>query len=78
MSAYKFYGPHEGILFGKAGLLDSIDFPKLIPAPDAPPENVETGTQNQEGIVGTAAAIDFLASLAVSRHQARAIDECLW
>jgi cysteine desulfurase family protein (TIGR01976 family) len=64
MSAYKFYGPHEGVLFGKAGLLDSIDFPKLIPAPDAAPENVETGTQNHEGIVGTAAAIDFLASLA--------------
>ena len=64
MSAYKFYGPHEGVLFGKRDLLESIDFPKLIPAPDAPPENVETGTQNQEGIVGTGAAINFLASLA--------------
>jgi cysteine desulfurase family protein (TIGR01976 family) len=66
MSAYKFYGPHEGVLFGKAGLLDSIDFPKLIPAPDAAPENVETGTQNHEGIMGTGAAIDFLASLATA------------
>lgn len=64
MSAYKFYGPHEGVLFGKRDLLESINFPKLIPAPDAPPENVETGTQNQEGIVGTGAAINFLASLA--------------
>jgi cysteine desulfurase family protein (TIGR01976 family) len=63
MSAYKFYGPHVGVLFGKLALLESIEFPKLIPAPDAPPENVETGTQNQEGIVGTGAAIDFLASL---------------
>src|SRR4030095_9138888 len=36
---------------------------KLIPAPDYTPENAETGTQNQEGMVGTAAAIDFLASL---------------
>jgi cysteine desulfurase family protein (TIGR01976 family) len=62
MSAYKFYGPHIGVLFGKLGWLESINFPKLIPAPDAPPENVETGTQNQEGIVGTGAAIDFLAS----------------
>jgi selenocysteine lyase/cysteine desulfurase len=44
-------------------LLASIDFPKLIPAPDLPPENVETGTQNQEGMVGTQAAIDFLASM---------------
>jgi cysteine desulfurase family protein (TIGR01976 family) len=63
MSAYKFYGPHIGVLFGKRDLLDSIDFPKLIPAPDLPPEKVETGTQNQEGIVGTHAAIDFVASL---------------
>jgi cysteine desulfurase family protein (TIGR01976 family) len=64
MSAYKFYGPHIGVLFGKLELLESIDFPKLIPAPDYAPENAETGTQNQEGMVGAAAAVDFLASLA--------------
>jgi cysteine desulfurase family protein (TIGR01976 family) len=64
MSAYKFYGPHVGVLFGKHSLLASIDFPKLIPAPDTAPENVETGTQNQEGIVGAGATVDFLASLA--------------
>jgi cysteine desulfurase family protein (TIGR01976 family) len=64
ISAYKFYGPHIGVLFGKLALLESIDFPKLIPAPDAAPENVETGTQNQEGIVGAGAAVDFVASLA--------------
>jgi cysteine desulfurase family protein (TIGR01976 family) len=63
MSAYKFYGPHIGVLFGKLALLESIDFPKLIPAPDTPPENVETGTQNQEGMVGAGAAVDFLTSL---------------
>jgi len=63
MSAYKFYGPHVGVLFGKHAWLESIDFPKLIPAPDAAPENVETGTQNQEGMVGAGAAVDFLASL---------------
>jgi cysteine desulfurase family protein (TIGR01976 family) len=64
ISAYKFYGPHVGVLFGKFALLESINFPKLVPAPDAAPENVETGTQNQEGIVGAGAAVDFLASLA--------------
>lgn len=64
MSAYKFYGPHVGVLFGKLALLESINFPKLIPAPDAAPENVETGTLNQEGMVGAGAAVDFLASLA--------------
>src|ERR1700682_5070171 len=64
MSAYKFYGPHIGVLFCKRELLDAIDFPKLMPAPDSGPERIETGTQNQEGMVGTAAAIEFLASLA--------------
>ncbi len=64
MSAYKFYGPHIGVMFGKLALLESLDFPKLEPAPDYAPENAETGTQNQEGMVGAGAAIDFLASLA--------------
>ncbi len=63
MSAYKFYGPHTGVLYAKRALLEQIDFPRLVPAPDYAPENAETGTQNQEGMVGTAAAIDFLASL---------------
>jgi cysteine desulfurase family protein (TIGR01976 family) len=63
-SAYKFYGPHIGAMFGKQGLLESLDFPKLIPAPDYAPERAETGTQNHEGMAGAAAAVDFLASLA--------------
>jgi cysteine desulfurase family protein (TIGR01976 family) len=62
-SAYKFYGPHIGILFGRGDLLGRIDVPKLAPSPDTIPERLETGTQNHEGIVGAAAAIDFLASL---------------
>jgi len=63
MSPYKFYGPHAGVLFAKRALLEQINFPKLVPAPHYAPENAETGTQNQEGMVGTGAAIDFLASL---------------
>jgi cysteine desulfurase family protein (TIGR01976 family) len=63
-SAYKFYGPHIGILYGKHDLLAALDFPKLIPAPDDAPERAETGTQNHEGMAGAAAAVDFLASLA--------------
>ena len=62
-SAYKFYGPHVGALFCRRELLESLPFPKLIPAPDYAPEVAETGTQNHEGIVGAAAAVDFLASL---------------
>jgi len=64
MSAYKFYGPHIGVMFAKRALLEQINFPRLLPAPDYAPENAETGTQNQEGMVGAAAAVDFLASLA--------------
>ena len=79
MSAYKFYGPHIGILFGKRELLETIDFPKLIPAPDAAPENVETGTQNQEGMVGAGATVDFLAGLAAGasrpKRLSRAFEE---
>jgi cysteine desulfurase family protein (TIGR01976 family) len=63
LSAYKFYGPHVGVLFGKHELLEAIEFPKLLPAPDYAPENVETGTQNQEGMVGAGAAVDFFAAL---------------
>ena len=62
-SAYKFYGPHVGVLFGRHDLLSRVDVPKLDPAPSTAPERLETGTQNHEGIVGAAAAVDFLASL---------------
>jgi cysteine desulfurase family protein (TIGR01976 family) len=62
-SAYKFYGPHAGILFARSELLESLPFPKLAPAPDEGPERAETGTQNQEGIAGIEAAIGFLESL---------------
>jgi cysteine desulfurase family protein (TIGR01976 family) len=64
MSAYKFYGPHIGVLFAKRRIFEELDFPKLVPAPDYAPENAETGTQNQEGMVGAGAAVEFLASLA--------------
>jgi cysteine desulfurase family protein (TIGR01976 family) len=63
-SAYKFHGPHVGVLYGRRALLQDLDVPKLAPAPDTAPERLETGTQNHEGIVGAAAAVDFLASLA--------------
>jgi cysteine desulfurase family protein (TIGR01976 family) len=62
-SAYKFYGPHVGILWGQREHLASLSLPKLAPAANAPPESLETGTLNHEGIVGAAAAVDFLASL---------------
>src|SRR5437588_6491010 len=62
-SSYKFYGPHAGILFARRALLESLPFPKLIPAPDTAPERAETGTQCHEAIAGIGATIDFLASI---------------
>lgn len=62
-SAYKFYGPHIGVLFGRHDLLDSLDLPKLLPAPNTAPDRAETGTQNFEGMAGAGAAVNFLASL---------------
>jgi len=67
-SAYKFYGPHVGILWGRHDLLERLDVPRLEPAPDEPPDRLETGTLSHEGIVGTAAAIDLLASFAGQAH----------
>ena len=78
-SAYKFYGPHIGVLYGRRELLEGLDVPKLAPAPESAPERLETGTQNHEGIVGAAAAVEFLASLApgTTRRErlARTFDE---
>ena len=63
-SPYKFYGPHVGVLWGREALLLDIDFPKLLPASNDPPERAETGTLCHEGIVGAAAGVEWLASLA--------------
>lgn len=63
-SAYKFYGPHIGVLWGRRELIEAADVPRLEPAPQESPERLETGTQNHEGIAGAAAAVDFLAGVA--------------
>jgi selenocysteine lyase/cysteine desulfurase len=62
-SAYKFYGPHIGVLYGRRALVEGLDVPKLDPAPNHAPDRLETGTQNHEGIVGAARAVEYLASL---------------
>lgn len=80
-SAYKFYGPHVGVLWGRRDLLERLDAPKLVPASSEAPDLLETGTLSHEGIVGAAAAIDFLASLAPAgpsrRARLRCVSECL-
>jgi cysteine desulfurase family protein (TIGR01976 family) len=74
-SAYKFYGPHVGILYGKRDLLRTLDVTRLRPAPDTAPERWEAGTQNHEGIVGAAAAVKFLANLASDEQRAFSIHD---
>ncbi|MBN2044951.1 MAG: cysteine desulfurase-like protein [Anaerolineales bacterium] len=60
-SAYKFYGPHIGLLYGKYHLLDEMKAYKVRPASNLPPEKYETGTQSFEGIAGVLGALEHLA-----------------
>jgi cysteine desulfurase family protein (TIGR01976 family) len=62
-SAYKFFGPHLGVLWGRHDLLDELPAYKVIPAGDVPPDKFETGTPNFEGMAGTTAAVDYIVSL---------------
>lgn len=62
-SAYKFFGPHIGVMYGKRELLESIEPYKLRPSPNALPGRWMTGTQSHEAIVGAAASVDYLAAL---------------
>ena len=59
-SAYKFFGPHTGIMYGKYDLLDSFQAYKVRPAPAKPPGKWETGTQSFESLAGVKAAVDYL------------------
>jgi cysteine desulfurase family protein (TIGR01976 family) len=62
-SAYKFYGPHVGLLYSKPGLLDRLPTDRLRTAGQVAPDVIETGTLNHAAIAGVSAAIDFLGSL---------------
>jgi cysteine desulfurase family protein (TIGR01976 family) len=59
-SAYKFFGPHVGILYGRYDLLDGLRAYKVRPAPDDPPGKFETGTGNFEGYAGVLGALEYL------------------
>jgi cysteine desulfurase family protein (TIGR01976 family) len=63
-SAYKFFGPHVGVLWGRRELLTSLPAYKLRPASESLPDRWMTGTQNHEGLAGVTAAVDYLAALA--------------
>ncbi len=63
-SAYKFFGPHVGALYGKLELLEDLKAYKVRPAPDDPPGKWMTGTQNHEGIAGVLGALEYFEWLA--------------
>ena len=62
-SAYKFFGPHQGILWGRRDVLEQLEPYKVRPAYDELPWCFETGTQSHEGMAGTAAAVDYFTSI---------------
>jgi cysteine desulfurase family protein (TIGR01976 family) len=62
-SSYKFFGPHLGILYGKAGHLEKFPAYKVRPASNSIPDRWETGTQNHEGLAGLVGVIDYLAMI---------------
>lgn len=62
-SAYKFFGPHLGILWGRRQLLEELEAYKVRPAPLTTPDKWMTGTQNHEAIAGALAAVDYLTDL---------------
>lgn len=68
-SAYKFFGPHVGVLYGKREHLARLHPYKLRPSSDEVPFRWETGTQNHEGLAGLIAMIDYLTDVG---HQASA------
>ena len=62
-SAYKFFGPHQGMLWARREILESLEAYKLRAASDSLPSKFETGTQSHEGMAGTAAAVDYFAMI---------------
>ena len=59
-SAYKFFGPHTGVLWGRHDQMERLSAYKVRPASDAPPEKWETGTQSFESIAGVLGAVEYL------------------
>jgi len=65
-SPYKFFGPHQGVLWGRLSVLERLEPYKVRPAPDSVPGCFETGTQSHEGFAGIKAAIDYFEWIGTS------------
>jgi cysteine desulfurase family protein (TIGR01976 family) len=77
-SPYKFFGPHLGLAYGRAELLDGLRPYKVRPAPHVPlGQRFETGTLPHELLAGFVAAVDYIDSIgwdAIRAHE-RALGE---
>jgi cysteine desulfurase family protein (TIGR01976 family) len=62
-SAYKFYGPHVGILYSRNGLLEQLNTDRLRTQDQRAPYRIETGTLNHACISGVKAAIEYVADI---------------
>ena len=62
-SAYKFFGPHIGILYGKKEIFSKLQTLRVGSQKAYPPYMIETGTLNHEGIAGAKAVVDFVADI---------------
>ncbi len=62
-SAYKFFGPHIGVMYAKKEVLSKLSPMRVRPQKSYPPDMIETGTLHHEGIAGAAAAVDFVADI---------------
>jgi cysteine desulfurase family protein (TIGR01976 family) len=62
-STYKFFGPHQGCVYGKREHLERLQPYKVRPASNASPDRWQTGTQNHECMAGVVAAVNYLAAI---------------
>jgi cysteine desulfurase family protein (TIGR01976 family) len=76
-SAYKFFGPHVGVLYGKRHLLEQLPAYKVRPCPETLPDRWMTGTQNFAAIAGTGAAVEYLAGIGRSLGETGGRRACL-
>jgi cysteine desulfurase family protein (TIGR01976 family) len=76
-SAYKFFGPHIGVLWGREEWLSQTESFKVRPAANQPPGKWETGTQSFESIAGTLAALDYLRDLAKTANKTTSLIDAM-
>lgn len=76
-SPYKFFGPHQGVVWGRREVLEQLEPYKVRPASSDIPWCFETGTQSHEGFAGITAAIDYFAWIGQSMDGEQARPQAL-